>query len=54
MVHQLFIDFKKTYKSVRKEVLFDILTEFGMPGKLAGLFKMCLNETYPTFHIDKI
>jgi hypothetical protein len=27
-VHQLFIDFKKAYESVRREVLYDILTEF--------------------------
>jgi hypothetical protein len=44
-VHQLFIDFKKAYDSVRKEVLFKILIEFGIPRKLVGLIKMCLNET---------
>ena len=30
-VHQLFIDFKKAYDSVRKEVLYNILIEFGVP-----------------------
>jgi hypothetical protein len=45
-VHQLFIDFKKTYDLVRKEVLYNILIEFGVPMKLVGLIKMCLNETY--------
>jgi hypothetical protein len=44
-VHQLFIDFKKAYDSVRREVLYNILIEFGMPRKLVGLIKMCLNET---------
>jgi hypothetical protein len=47
-VHQLFKDFKKAYRSVRKEVLYNILIEFGIPRKLIGLVKMCLNETYST------
>ena len=42
-VHQLFIDFKKAYDSVRKEVFFNILIEFGVPVKLIRLIKMCLN-----------
>jgi hypothetical protein len=33
-VHQLFIDFKKAYDSVRREVLYNILIEFGIPKKL--------------------
>ncbi|KAJ4431620.1 hypothetical protein ANN_20219 [Periplaneta americana] len=33
-VHQLFIDFKKAYDSVKREVLYDILIEFGIPKKL--------------------
>jgi hypothetical protein len=45
-VHQLFIDFEKAYDSVRREVLYNILTEFGIPMKLIRLIKMCLNETY--------
>ena len=45
-VHQLFIDFKKAYDSVKREDLCNILTEFGIPKKLVRLIKMCLNETY--------
>ena len=45
-VHQLFIDFKKAYDSVRREVLYNILMEFGVPKKLVRLIKMCLTETY--------
>jgi hypothetical protein len=44
-VHQLFIDFKKAYDSVRREVLYNILIEFGVYMKLRKLFKMCLNKT---------
>jgi hypothetical protein len=33
-VHQLFINFRKAYDSVRKEVLYNILIEFGAPMKL--------------------
>jgi hypothetical protein len=43
-VHQLFIDFKKAYDSVRWEELYNILIEFGIPMKLVRLTKMCLNE----------
>jgi hypothetical protein len=53
MVHQLFIDFKKAYDSVRSEALYNILIEFGIPRKLVGLFKMCLNETCSRVCIGK-
>jgi hypothetical protein len=52
-VHQLFIDFKKAYDSVRREVLYNILIEFGVPMKLVRLIKMCLNETYSKVGIGK-
>ena len=45
-VHQVFIDFKKTYDSVRREVLYNILIEFHIPIKVVRLIKMCLAETY--------
>jgi len=38
-VHQLCIDFKKAYHSVRREVLYDILIAFGIPMKLVRLIK---------------
>jgi hypothetical protein len=40
MVHQLFIDFKKAYDSIKREVLNNILVEFGIPKKLVRLIKM--------------
>jgi len=45
-MHQLFVDFKKAYDSVRREVLYKILIEFCIPMKMIRLIKMCLNETY--------
>jgi hypothetical protein len=41
----LFVDFKKAYNSVRREVLYNILIEFGVPMKLVRLIKMHLHET---------
>jgi hypothetical protein len=38
-VHQLFIDFKKAYDSVKREVLYNILVEFGIPKKVVRLIK---------------
>jgi len=45
-MHQLFVDFKKAYDSFRREVLYKILIEFGIPMKMIKLIKMCLNESY--------
>jgi hypothetical protein len=36
-----------------REGLYNILTGFGIARKLAGLIKMCLNETYSTVHTGK-
>jgi hypothetical protein len=39
-VHQLFIHFKKVYDSVKREVLYNILLEFGISKKLLRLIKI--------------
>jgi hypothetical protein len=52
-VHQLFIDFKKAYSSVTREVLYNILLEFGIP-KQVRLIKMCFNEAYSKVHVGKL
>jgi hypothetical protein len=53
-VHRLFIDFKKAYNSIKREVLYNIVLEFGIPKKLFRLIKMCLNETYSKVCIGKL
>jgi len=52
-VNQLFMDLKKAYNSVRKEVLYNILSEFGIPVKLVRLINKRLNETYGTVRLGK-
>jgi len=39
-VHQLFVDFKKAYGSVRREVLYNIPVQFGIAMKLVRLIEM--------------
>jgi retron-type reverse transcriptase len=38
---------------VRREVLYNILIEFGIPMKSVRLIKMCLNEKYSKVHKGK-
>ncbi|KAJ4439982.1 hypothetical protein ANN_08113 [Periplaneta americana] len=52
-VHQLFIDFKKANDTVNREVLYDILIEFGIRKKLVLLITMCLSETYSRVRIGQ-
>jgi len=52
-VDQLFIDFKKVYDSVRREVLYKILIEFGISRKLVMLIKVSLTETYSRVRVGK-
>jgi len=44
-VHQIFIEFKTACDSVRREVLYNILIQFGIPTRMLRLIKMCLTET---------
>jgi len=52
-VHQLFIDFKEAYDSVRRAVLYTILVECGIPAKLVRLIKMCLHDPYNNVWVGK-
>jgi len=38
-VQQLFVDFKRAYDSFKREVLYNILTEFGILMQLVKLIK---------------
>ena len=46
VVHQLFMNFKKSYDSVMKEVLYNILIDFAFTMKLIRLMNMFLTEKY--------
>jgi hypothetical protein len=41
IVQTLLINFKKAYETVRDEILYNILTVFGIPMKVLLLMKIC-------------
>ena len=47
------MDFKETYESVRREILYNILIQFGIPLNLVRLIKIYLNETYSRVWVGK-
>jgi hypothetical protein len=47
------MELKKACDSVRKEVLYNILTEFGIPTKQVRLLTKRLNETYGTVRVSR-
>ena len=52
-MYHLFIDVKEAYDSVRREVLYNILIEFGIPMKMIRLAKICMTETYSRVRVGK-
>ena len=52
-MHQLFIEVKKVNDSFRKEVLYNILTEFGIRVKMLRLIKVCVPDMYSSVRVGK-
>jgi len=52
-VRQLFIDCKKAYDSIRREVLYNTFIDTGIPMTLLRLINMCLNESYSRVRVGK-
>jgi hypothetical protein len=52
-LHQLFIDSEKAYDLFSREVVYNILTESGIPMMQLKLIKMPLIETYSIACIGK-
>jgi hypothetical protein len=44
---------QQAYDLVKREVLYNILIQFGIPRKLVRLIKMCLSETYNRVRVSK-
>ncbi|PSN38267.1 hypothetical protein C0J52_16903 [Blattella germanica] len=52
-VHQLYVDFKKAYDSIKRGKLYSILMNFGIPKKLVRLIGMCLNGKKSRVRVGK-
>jgi hypothetical protein len=49
----LFMNFGKACDSIGRQMLYNILTEFGISMKEVRQIEMCLYEIYSTVHIAK-
>jgi len=46
-IHQIFVDFQKAYDSIRRDKLYAIMANYGIPNKLIRLTKATVeNSTY--------
>jgi hypothetical protein len=50
----LFTEFKEAHDIIRREVLYNVLTEFRRPVKLVRAIKMCLKENYNKVRVVNI
>jgi hypothetical protein len=53
-LHQLFIDFKHAYDSVRRNQLFDTMTEFGITRNLIRMVKTTLSNTTARIKVHEL
>jgi len=44
--HHIMVHLKKGYESIRRSILYNILSDFGTLVELVRLIKMCLNDTH--------
>ena len=51
-LHQLFIDFKQAYDSIKRSQLWQAMAECGIPKKLISLVKICLEGSKSRVKID--
>jgi hypothetical protein len=47
------MDYKKACDSIRRGVLYNTVTEFGISMQLARLINMCMTETYSRVQVGK-
>ena len=43
-IHQIFVDFQKTYDSIRRDKLYALVAHFGIPNKLISLTKTTMEN----------
>lgn len=44
-MYQLFVDFRQAYDSIKRYRLWKAITQLGIPAKLAGLAKACVQHS---------
>jgi len=46
-MHQISVDFRKAYDSIRRDKLYAIMAHFGIPDKLIRLMKATMENNLP-------
>lgn len=53
-IWQVFVDFKKSYDSIHRDSLYNMIYKFGFPKKIISLTRMCINVTWYQVRVDNI